>query len=206
MGYVFRHDRESLKTYITRTEDAYRQFGNGDKVRALRRCVFWGTTNPDPDLIKDCELDRRWLILHCIKRCDPDWILANQAAIWGAAKRLSRVEQSYLSDDEIETHLAEAQADHRASDSWDDAIAAWLVAKFPSGKVPSKGQEFLSEIFVGVFGEFEPLKTLRGFTIRDRDRVRGTLDRLGWHAGSVREGARVTRGWAKRLPKPRLVE
>jgi hypothetical protein len=197
MGYVFRHDKETLKSYITRQEDVYRQFGNGDRVRALRRCVFFGTTNEDEDLIQDTELDRRWLVVPVLRKADPDWIVANRDRIWSAVKVLARGERSYLSDEEIDSYLAESQTEHTASDPWDPQIRVWLEGRYPSGKTDVPSKEFIGIVFASVFGGFEPIRALRDFKISEKRRIRDCLKRLGWHSKPVWDGVASERRYVR---------
>lgn len=197
MGYVFRHDRETLKSYITRQEDVYRQFGNGDRVRALRRCVFFGTTNADEDLIQDTELDRRWLVVPVTGRADPEWITENRIRIWTAVKVLARGERSYLSDEEIDSYLAASQSEHTASDPWDPKIGAWLATRYPSGRSDIPSREFVGAVFEGVFGGFEPLRALRDFKVTEKRRIRDCLKRLGWQSKPVWDGASSERRYVR---------
>jgi predicted P-loop ATPase len=151
MGRIMREDFQVVRDFITRQEDIFRQFGNGDLVRALRRNVFFGTTNHNADLIRDPEPDRRWLLIHCDSRCDLEWVAENRERIWAAAKSLYLAkEPSNLSIEEEAQYLEVAQADYVQHAESEGVVQRYLATLSPADLARTGVTTF--EVYRAVYG------------------------------------------------------
>ena len=78
-----RSDIESVKGYLTRTEERFRPAYGRTEIQYPRQCVFAATTNQS-EYLHDSTGDRRFWPVRC-GIIDVSWIEANKDSIWGAA-------------------------------------------------------------------------------------------------------------------------
>lgn len=190
MSNVMREEFQVVRDFITRPYDTFRDFGSGDLVRAQRRCILWGTTNPDSELIRDPETDRRWLILHCSQRLDIDWVRTNRERVWRAAKALMMLgEASHLSETESAQYLAISQAQYLAHEETEGEVERFIAQL----SEPQRRAGFsLYDAYKFLYGGFDPPeKTLLAFErdVKIKRALTKSLRRMGLrdsvgHAGS----------------------
>lgn len=94
-------DSETMKEFLTRTEDSVRMPYDRETVRRPRRCVIWGSTNDEVFLRRE-EGNRRFLIVHCedsynFEHLTDDYI----DQVWAeAVHRYREGERLWLNEDE----------------------------------------------------------------------------------------------------------
>jgi virulence-associated protein E/DNA primase RepB-like protein len=168
--------RETLKSFLSKTEDRMRKpYGKGS-ADYPRRCAFIGTTN-DSSYLHDATGGRRfWPVkvgairIEAVQR-DRDQLWAEAVAVWKADPRPEALV--------LPRHLwasAEAeQEQRREADPWEDTAPeiAHGLAGDPPGRVVRA-----SEILAGLLKGREPEQ-------RDVGRLRRVLEPLGWAYGKL---------------------
>lgn len=103
-------DNDSLKEFLTRTNDVFRMPYDRDTVVHPRQCVIWSTTNDDTFLRRQ-EGNRRFLMIRCLERFDIDAMTTDLVdQLWAEAVTMYKAgERLYLTDDE--SRLAELERD-----------------------------------------------------------------------------------------------
>lgn len=137
-------ETETVKEFLSRQIDDYRQYGNGEKVRAFRQCVFVGTTNSD-DFLRDQTGNRRYWIISVTKRIEAlSDIVRNE--LWSAAKALYEAgEQAWLTDEEEMQANALRANFEQEDDPW--GTMAWEKMKTLPERF--KTSELLAKMFEG---------------------------------------------------------
>jgi len=190
MKVLLSKDPLSTKEYLTRPQDIYRQFGNGETVTYWRRCVFFATANKEEALLRDPTGERRYLIMTVSRVCSPEWIRDHRHGLWRAAKALATAgELNYLTPEEKAAYLSDAQADYLEVDGWQDRVLEWADAQ------PKPFT--LTQCYLGLFGGFDHAQALERFDNAKRRKIAAILRRNGWDSKTVREGARTSSMWAK---------
>jgi Virulence-associated protein E len=117
-----RTEIETLKSFISRTEDNARPAYGRFRVDQQRRCVFVGTTN-EPKYLRDPTGNRRfWPVrtgiidLDALRR-DRDQLLAEAAAAEASG-------ESLVVEDHLYKDVAVQQEERMLDDTWDDILAA----------------------------------------------------------------------------------
>lgn len=126
MGHFRKAEANAVKAFIVRQFDRYRPPYGRHAVRRERRCVFFGTINPDGNgYLRDPTGNRRYWPVPVIK-IDVDAIRKDREHLWAEAKAaLLSGEQWWLDDDEI--ILAESEQEARnEEDPWEPPISKWL--------------------------------------------------------------------------------
>ena len=127
-------DRETIKAYITKTEDTYRKAYDRNITTSRRTCIFIGTTN-DNDFLNDATGNRRFMPIQC--NSEPlmhPWEMSNHEIhqIWAEAY------DYYLNGEKImaipESIMSEAIKQQEAVSYRDDdmgIIEDWLETPLP---------------------------------------------------------------------------
>lgn len=127
-------DRETIKAYITKTEDTYRKAYDRNITTSRRTCIFIGTTN-DNDFLNDATGNRRFMPIQC--NSEPlmhPWEMSNHEIhqIWAEAY------DYYLNGEKImdipESIMSEAIKQQEAVSYRDDdmgIIEEWLDTPLP---------------------------------------------------------------------------
>ena len=168
-----RAELESLKAFLSRTEDRQRLAYRRDPETLPRRCIIVGTANGSP-LPNDPTGNRRFVAVHItggnVKRTR-DYLEKNRGQVWAEALRL------YHSGDEawLPSKLAAVQATgneyaRRRDDMIEDAIDEWLSGQNGHGFT-------LAEAIAGA-----------GVNPRDERRVGAALRQRGYEKRRERRG------------------
>jgi predicted P-loop ATPase len=96
-------DADTIKEFLTRSEDVFRMPYDRESVAHKRHCVIWSTTN-DSVFLRNQQGNRRFLIVNCEDRVDFDEITSDYVdQLWAEAVYMYRAgEQLYLNDEESE--------------------------------------------------------------------------------------------------------
>lgn len=167
-------DRESIKLYLTKTEDTYRKAYARNVTVNKRTCVFVGTTN-EKDFLNDTTGNRRFLPILCNggSKLKP-WEMEEEDVrqIWAEAKEILDAGEKIM---EIPESVSRAAAEHQEAmsylDAWAPQIEEWLDGPLPSfyfslpieerQKYVKATAEFRKELEVGK-GEEELKPIVRG--------------------------------------------
>lgn len=167
LASLLRTEKNAAKDFISWREDVYRQYGNGERVRKPRECVFLGTTNDD-DFLRDATGNRRFWVIsipggHEIPTA---WVREHRDQVWAAALALAKDDTFrhwFTRDEEIEVNVTREAFQER--DSWHEKIADYC-----KGKTTVKADEVFTKAIFGELKDFDRRKLLR---------VTETLRRIG---------------------------
>ena len=128
-------DRESIKLYLTKTEDTYRKAYARNVTVNKRTCVFVGTTN-EKDFLNDSTGNRRFLPILCSgdSRLKP-WEMEPEDVrqVWAEAKEMLDAGERIM---ELPESVSKAAAEHQDAmsylDAWAPQIEEWLDESLPS--------------------------------------------------------------------------
>ena len=125
---LLRTEVETVKAFITRQSDRYREpYGRGT-IDVARQGVLAGTTNSD-DPLRDATGNRRFWPLSC-RFARPDLVAEQREQIWAeAAAREAAGESHWLDDPEIQAAAAIEQNDRQEEDIWTDRIRVFLFER-----------------------------------------------------------------------------
>lgn len=124
LDYKSKAEVETIKAFVTRTEENYRPAYGRNEVRRQRTCVMIGTTNRDDYLIDDTG-NRRFLPLQ-ITKVDLESIRANKDKLWAAAcHAFSNREAYWLTGETLKVASNESKKRFE-SDPWVEAVNANL--------------------------------------------------------------------------------
>ena len=126
MDKFSRAEANAVKDFLTRRFDRYRPPYGRNVVRRERRCVFFGTINPDgTGYLKDTTGNRRyWPVV--VSSIDVDGVAADREQMWAEAKAAyDGGEQWWLTDEE--NALAESEQEARRDDDpWEAPVREYL--------------------------------------------------------------------------------
>jgi hypothetical protein len=122
---VLRQDYDVAKQYLTQAHDDYRKMHTAELKRALRTCVFAGTTN-ETEIFRDPTGARRFWPLLVTHRVDIARVEREAAAVWKAAVALYRAGAPWFWDVEPDAYAA-IKGEMEAVDPWAPYVAEWLL-------------------------------------------------------------------------------
>lgn len=167
LASLLRTEKNAAKDFISWREDVYRQYGNGERVRKARECVFLGTTNDD-DFLRDATGNRRFWVISVPKghEIPTPWVREHRDQVWAAALTLAKdaTYRHWFTRDE-EPAVNVTREAFQESDSWHEKIADYC-----KGKTSVKADEVFTKAILGELKDFDRRKLLR---------VTDTLKRLG---------------------------
>ena len=162
-----RSDTESVKAFLSRTEERYRPAYGRTEVIEPRRCVFAGTTNRSDYLTDDTGGRRFWpVVVGAVKLND---LNQDRAQIWAEAVALYRAGARWWLDRADEGAAAAVVATRAADDPW---AADVLRVVEGLGDVSTRDVFQLLDIGLDRRGKADAM------------RITGILTRAGW----TREG------------------
>lgn len=172
---VIRAETDTVKEFLSRTNDDYRRsYGRADK-RYPRECVFIGTTN-EQSFLRDPTGNRRfWPI--AAEHVDLDFVRANRDAIWGEAAVREAAGEQYWLDAEGDAAADEVRAAHVTEDPWHERIADYL-----HGRQWLTNEDVYRNVIAGLTANYGR---------REQMRIGDTLRRLG----CAPEKRNDRRGW-----------
>jgi hypothetical protein len=161
------HKDTSIKAFLSRRTEAYRQFGTGQKIERPRSCIFVGTTN-EPDILKDPSGARRWLPVEIREDIDIHATRKLRDALWANAYLLAfdRTFEHWFEDAEV---LEDHQKKFESVSEWHETILQYCA-----------GKDFVKnaqEVWQARIGSSEP-GSLDRFDNRKATRINQSLRRL----------------------------
>jgi hypothetical protein len=177
-----RSDTESVKAFLSRTEERYRPAYGRTEVIEQRRCVFAGTTNRSDYLTDDTGGRRFWPVKTGAVKLDK--LAQDRAQIWAEAVALFRGGATWWLDRVDEGAAAAVVATRAADDPWEADVLGVV--------------EGLSEVSTrDVFQLLGIGLDRRGKT--EAMRITGILTRAGWANGGRFSGG-ASKGLTKFMP------
>lgn len=128
---------ETIKHFMSKTEDTYRRAYGRNMTTTKRQCVFIGTSNTY-DFLKDPTGDRRWYPID-VGKFEPKYNLFTRftedevAQVWAEAYSLYTLgELSYLKDKNTILAAQEEQKAHREESPYQGIVDNYINMKVPS--------------------------------------------------------------------------
>ncbi len=189
-------DVESIKTFISRTEERWVPKYKEWPCTFARRVVFIGTTN-QREFLQDETGNRRWLPVE-VTTLDVERITADRLQLWAEGAALWRQGGVAWQDAE---RLGRAQhAAHMVSDPWEEPIRAWLAEPDLAGDLgvkntdihPPRGARFFTTAEVQAHALLLPRGQMNSGTAR---RVARLLKLMGYQPAQQSAAGERARGW-----------
>jgi hypothetical protein len=176
---VLRADPKTVKDFLSRACDHYRQFGSGQEIERPRRCVFVGTCN-ELDFLRGDTDYRRFLPIEIGAAVDTQSLRDARHTLWASALVLYRAGFVHWVTQEDLEHLSEVQHGYREVDPWTDAIL---------DAVDGREATTTAEAYVAAFGALDLTATQKLTPAMSR-RVAQVLLSNGWRVANVFEAGR----------------
>lgn len=187
-------DAEAIRGWFTRREEEWTPKYKEFTVRFPRRLLLIGTGNI-PEFLEDETGARRFLPMTVVRQVDTDRIRAERDQLWAEGRALFCAAGHEVEWQEAQT-LAKAEHKHfTVTDTWDEAVVAWLDADSMDGSDgPRRGDGLVKVVDI--------LASALGVQIgrtskRDEMRVAKILSRLGYVRQKRRIGGIQTKVWEK---------
>lgn len=134
MSAYNKSDLNTIKGFLSRTEDQYRAAYARKTEKHPRRCVFFGTSNRS-DYLKDSTGGRRFWPIDCglqqpVKSVF-DHLDAEIEQIWAEAVMNWRLGESLILTGEIAEEAKRQQEGHAEQDPWESVIREFVERKVP---------------------------------------------------------------------------
>lgn len=183
-------DIESLKAFITCSEDAQRLPYEHRSEIFPRRNIFMGTINPDNNgYLSDTTGNRRFLPVACGTEFKLKELARDRDQLWAEAWQVYRGGFPLFIDSKSEIGLeARArQAYRQTTDEWQEVIAEYVQHK---DRV--RGIDIWTECLKGFSSDFDRFRQIR---------VADIMTKLGWQKGVFRFEGRSQNGYHRKDPK-----
>jgi predicted P-loop ATPase len=189
---------ETLKSFITRQDDIYRQSYGRNTEHHPRQCVFAGTTNTESGYLRDTTGNRRFWPVHVEMGYKHPWELKNAEIdqIWTETKVLCEqgeklyIDSAALADYAVKAQQSALETDEREGlvtdylgrllpENWDsmDLIErrAYLSDPLSPNGTTARQTVCCLEIWCEYFG-----KDRSDITRKDSNEIKAILTKLGW--------------------------
>ena len=180
-------DLESIKTFITRTDEdwipKYKEFA----TRYPRRLVFIGTTN-SKEFLADETGHRRWLPVE-VDVSDVERIKTDRLQLWAEAAVLWKA--GGIAWREAEELAPAVHQKHVVSDSWETLISRWLDDPDELGREPRRARPFNTSEVMGGALSMSPSQ----MTKANEMRVAKVLRSMGFDQRITKSNGKSTRVW-----------
>ncbi len=128
-------DSATVKQFITRRDDIFRESYGRRTASHPRRCVFIATTN-NPDFLTDMTGNRRWWIVYCRAKgrslgADLGQLRRDRDQVWAEAKTLWQLGEDLTLNWELAKAATVYQDNAQQDDNWRGIIAEWLERPLP---------------------------------------------------------------------------
>lgn len=169
MGQLSKAEVESVKAFLTRTEERFRPAYGRNEIVYPRQCVFAGTTNRS-EYLKDETGNRRFWPVTATK-VDTSGLSAVRDQLWAEARHRFDAGAMWHLAASVAATAGVEQAARYAADVWDEPISNYLV-----GRRSVEVGEILQHLGVET-GKQDRVGQIRVTTI---------LTNLGWSRGPRR--------------------
>lgn len=116
-------DSESIKAFISRTDEEWRTLYKEFNTTFARRFLFFGTTNQD-EFLADETGERRWLPVR-VTLCDVAALQRDALQLWAEAR--DAFELAGIDWADAERLAKDVHAEHKISDPWLSTVETWLT-------------------------------------------------------------------------------
>lgn len=118
---------ESVKEFMTRTVEDYRQAYGRCNVRQPRQCVFVGTTNHAQFLEDD--RNRRWWVIEVGGRLDLEWLKTHRDQVWAEAVQAEATGERHWYEFSEELELERHREQFKVRDEWEALAREYLAGR-----------------------------------------------------------------------------
>jgi putative DNA primase/helicase len=193
LSSIRKADLESLKSFISRTEDKVRMPYGRLVCVYPRQGVFIGSTNQNEFLQDDSGNRRFWPI--SVGECDPEGLTKVRDQLFAEAVMFYEMgERLYLDNEESQEISKQEQRNKLVQDSWTERVEEILqneAKKEPEKRVLNPARFSTKEM-----KQFEPFVGLPESTTHDR-RLHVVIRKIGYRNKVLKENGRYVRMWEK---------
>jgi predicted P-loop ATPase len=136
-----RSEIEQVKAFLTRTEDHYRPPYGRRPVRALRQCVFFGSTN-ESNYLRDPTGNRRFWPVRCTD-IDRDELAAVRDQLWAEARAIFIAGRQWHLTPEESLLAAEEQNERQLVTELEQEVHAYLARLVAGGVTETTTRDVL---------------------------------------------------------------
>lgn len=185
-------DSESIKAFISRTDEEWRTLYKEFNTTFARRFLFFGTTNQD-EFLADETGERRWLPVR-VTVCDVAALQRDALQLWAEARDAFELVGIDWAD--AERLAKDVHAEHKISDPWTPIVESWLAAPDDfdgAGSTPGT-REFLQPYEIAQGALHVDAKSL---SKREEMRIGNVMQVLGYTRDRRSINRRQVRVWVK---------
>lgn len=169
LSAISRADAETLKVFLSRTDERYRPPYGREEVHEPRQCVFIGTTNKSAYLMDNSGARRSWPV-KIVALVDLDALNDDRDQLFAEAAAAYRAGAKWWPEDDFEREHIKPQQDLRfEADAWEEPIRKYLAGRERVAVV---------EVATGALG----FDTAARVGTRDQRRIASVLTQAGWRA------------------------
>src|SRR5271169_1009059 len=196
MDGLRKSDIASVKDFLSRTNDNYRQKYGRVSEDHLRQCVFMGTVN-DSHYLVDVSGGRRFWPVAVRKTINTDAIVSERDQIWAEAVAAFYAGVPWHLAETEEVLARDEQAQRVPEDSWESTILPYLLAKLEEQPLLKTELSVSTAEIVKEALLIEPAKQTKS----DQMRVSDVLRRLGWSKRRFVYGRLQQNRWTPPVPE-----
>ena len=188
MVQAHKSEAESLKAFISKTEDRARLAFEKKAQTYPRQCIFIGTTNQDEYLQDETGNRRFWPVK--VGELMREELIRDRDQIWAEAVHVRKVgEELWLDDADIRALAGEQQAIRVIGDAWSDEIQKYI------NQNQDKEYFILKDIFDFICGADDFQVGAKAFTVGEQRRLGKLMKVLGYARSLKRVNNVVTKVW-----------
>jgi predicted P-loop ATPase len=165
-----RTEIETLKSFISRTEDNARPAYGRFRVDQPRRCVFVGTTN-DTEYLRDPTGNRRFWPVRT-GTINLDALRRDRDRLWAEAAAAEARNEPLVIGHHLHQAVVDQQEERRLNDPWDDILAAVKGEMIEEDRVERISSEALLKVYLQI-----PADRINDTTTK---RLGACMRRRGW--------------------------
>jgi predicted P-loop ATPase len=141
LSSLSRGELSTLKAFITRKVDTYRQSYGRRSIDSPRRFVFSGSTN-ESEYLRDSTGNRRWWPVHCPGPIDIPALEAMRDQLWAEALMAFEGGEPWWLETEELTDLARGEQQAREqTDPWEEHVSRYLAQCLTRAEPPAPHAE-----------------------------------------------------------------
>ncbi|MGF6738487.1 VapE domain-containing protein [Paraburkholderia atlantica] len=185
-------DSESIKAFISRTDEEWRTLYKEFNTTFARRFLFFGTTNQD-EFLADETGERRWLPVR-VTVCDVDALKRDVLQLWAEGR--DAFELAGIDWADAERLAKDVHAEHKISEPWLPIVEFWLTSPddFDAENCAPETREFLraTDVLQGALR-----MDAKSIGKREEQRIGKVLQELGYTRERRYVGKSQSRVWVK---------
>jgi hypothetical protein len=191
-----RAETETVKNFLSKTEDSARPAYGRFYVRQPRRCIFVGTTN-DNEYLRDTTGNRRFWPAQT-STIDLEALKRDRDQLWAEAALVETQDESLVIPGHLFGAASYQQEQRLMRDPWEDELADVSGTKASSGDGTEEeriSSHYLMRIHLGLSADRQ--------TDMQAKRLRNVMNRLGWQGPKkmrIGEGEKPVMGYWRPVP------